>query len=179
MSEADPARSSRARELARAFDRSFAIARPAAPPALRDFLAIRVGGDSHAIALMEIAKLVPLGKLTALPGSPAECLGLAGVRGAVVPVYDLRALLGYPVGANTAPWLAILAGARVALTLDAIDGHLRLSDSGMSGAAPTGHSSHIRHVVKTQDAVLPLVDIGSVLEAIRGLSRDRSYRAEA
>lgn len=181
MSSAAATFANGARALAEAFDRSFAVARQAAPPALHDYLTIRIGGDPHAIALLGLAELVPLGKLTVLPGSPPECLGMAGVRGAAVPVYDLRGLLGYAAGGEAAPWLAILAAARVALAFDAIAGHLRLPDGG-DGTGETDAAltqRHIRHTLKTEGAVLPVLDTGSLLAAIRGLASLPPPRAEA
>lgn len=166
MSSAGFMLSEDARALAEAFDRSFAVARPAAPPTPRDFLMVRIGGDPHAIPLLDLAELVPSGKLTTLPATPPECLGLAGVRGAAVPVYDLRVLLGYAGGGETAPWLAILASARVALAFDAVEGLLRLRGEAEEGATTT--QRHVRHVLRPADAALPVLDTDSLLAAIRG-----------
>ncbi|MCX8477367.1 MAG: chemotaxis protein CheW [Sphingomonas sp.] len=166
MSGSAPTLFDGARALAEAFDRSFAIARPAAPPTPRDFLTVRIGGDPHAIGLLDLAELVPLGKLAALPGNPSECLGLAGVRGGAVPVYDLRVLLGYAGGGETAPWLAILASARVALAFDAVEGFLRLPDDAEGDAATA--QRHVRQVLRSGDAALPVLDTDSLLAAIRG-----------
>lgn len=174
MSSAGPTRMGSARALAEAFDRSFTVARPAAPPKPRDYLMIRVGGDPHAIALLDLAELVPLGKLTTLPGSP-ECLGLAGVRGAAVPVYDLRSLLGYAAGGEPASWLTILASARLALIFDAVEGFLRLPDEAEGDAVPA--QRHVRHVLRSADAVLPVLDIDSILAAIRSLAPPDPPRA--
>lgn len=169
MSSTGSVLSEGARALAEAFDRSFAVARPAAPPTPRDYLMIRVGGDPHAIALLDLAELVPLPRLTALPESPSECLGLAGVRGAAVPVYDLRILLGYAAGGEAAPWLAILASARVAFAFDAVEGFLRLRDEAEGDAATA--QRHVRHVLRSTDAALPVLDTDSLLAAIRSVGR--------
>lgn len=154
-----------ARALAEAFDRSFAVARPAAPPTPRDHLTVRIGGDPYAIALLDLAELVPLPRLTALPGSPSECLGLAGLRGAAMPVYDLRVLLGYTPGGDAAPWLAILAKARVALAFDAVEGFLRLPHEAEGDAASA--QRHVHHVLRSADGVLPVLDTDAILASLR------------
>lgn len=181
MNATVPALLEQARALAEAFDRGFAVARPAAPSKPSDYLIVRIGGDPHAVPLLELAELVPLPRLTALPGSPAECLGLAGVRGVAVPVYDLRVLLGYAAGGETAPWLAILAAARVALTFDAVEGYLRLPDEDVGAGTADDASArrHVRHALRAADTMMPVLDTGSLLAAIRSLAPRHPLRIDA
>ena len=64
-------------------------------------------------------------KITRVPGSHATC-GIAGFRGASLPVYDLQACSA--IRARQTPrWLVIAAAAPVALAFEAFEGHLRVS----------------------------------------------------
>lgn len=164
-------------ELKRMFDRTFAAAPCSDTSIQEDLLAVGVGGDSYAIRLSEVGGLLSDRNITRLPGSATELIGLMGLRGALVPVYDLRALLGYP-GGPAPRWLLIAAAARVALAFDRFDGHLRVSREAVSAGSSRGaaNHSHVREVVRTADAVRPIVHLPSVLDAIAALVRRRPRR---
>jgi chemotaxis signal transduction protein len=165
-------------ELKRTFDQSFAAAPGTNSSAHEDLLTVGIGGDSFAIRLSDVAGLLSEAKVTRLPGSATELLGLMGLRGTLVPVYDLRALLGYP-RASAPRWLLIAAAARVALGFDRFDGHLRLSREAVSAESSHGaanHSPYVREVVRTDHDVRPIVHMPSVLDAIAALVRRRPRR---
>lgn len=151
MTPADAAR--RLADLRQAFDVSFA-----APPATRhddlvDLLAVTVGHEPLAVPLAAMAGLVTDRVVTPLPGSPPELVGVAGLRGQLVPVYDLAALLGRaPAAERSAPrWLLLAAGSPVfAVAADRVDGHLRVPpdaiaqpDSATGSAPATGAVVHV------------------------------------
>jgi purine-binding chemotaxis protein CheW len=52
-----------------------------------------------AVHVRQVRAVVTLGALTRVPGAPAALLGVTNVRGAVVPVVDVRPLLGLRAGA--------------------------------------------------------------------------------
>ena len=71
-----------------------------------------------------------------MPTPVTGLLGLAGLRGAMVPVYDLRALLGVnPV--DEPRWMVTAAAATVAFAFDGFDGHLRLDPSAIARGEST------------------------------------------
>jgi purine-binding chemotaxis protein CheW len=158
-------------QLRQDFDRSFAEPMYGESEAKEDFLAIRLGGEEHAIRLAEIANLLPLAALTRFPSPLAELLGVIGFRGAIVPVYDLRALLGYAV--QEAPqWLVITEALPLALAFHAFDGHVRESRTSIARVAHTETEPARRHVhelLRTGEQVRPIVSMTSVLETIKSL----------
>lgn len=155
-----------ASELRRAFDQTFATLPDAGVRKSRDFLAIRVGTDGYAIDLAEVAALFADKSITRLPNSAPEFLGIAGFRGAVVPVYDLRVLLGYP--AKEMPrWLVTAAAMPIAFAFDAFDRHLRLATESVAQpeSADSTHQ-HVREALRAPDMVRPIVDMASILAVI-------------
>jgi signal transduction histidine kinase len=70
-------------------------------------LAIRVSQDAYAVRVNEISGLVTDRKVVPIPSPISELLGVAGVRGALVPVYSLAALLGYGAETGQVRWLAL------------------------------------------------------------------------
>ena len=86
----------RAAELRHAFDHSFAEPAGLGRGFREALLAVRVDTQPFAIRLSEISGLFADKKITPVPGSEATLRGIAGFRGAIVPVYDLQILLGQP-----------------------------------------------------------------------------------
>lgn len=160
----------RAAALREAFDRSFAVPRPPNPPPSEDLLAIRVGEEPYALRLSDIAALHPDRRITPLPGSMPALRGIAGFRGAVVPVYDLAALLGQPP-AEAVRWHAIAASAPVAFAFAALDRQLRVPRDAIV-PNETGEQPHryVREFVRmTEGVVHPIVDLPSVIDAVKRL----------
>jgi hypothetical protein len=112
----------RARELAAAFDRSFAepILVDRAKPHLA--LSILVGSAVYVLPLKEVTLVARTPKIVPLPNGPALQLGIAGLRGNLVTVFSLAALLGEPV--VRADWLVVVRDA--AFAFDALDGQIEL-----------------------------------------------------
>jgi chemotaxis signal transduction protein len=159
--------SSRAAELRDAFDRSFAGA-PAESPPCDDFLDVRLGPVRHALRVSEMAGLLADVRIAPLPSPIGELLGIAGLRGAILPVYDLRALLGYSTEAPPR-WVAIAAAAPVAFAFDAFERHLRVRRDAVVPHADGG-SRHVREVVRLDEGMRPIVSIASVLDVLEAMA---------
>lgn len=168
----------RAGELRRAFDLSFAEPPPAAIEAFEDLLHIRLGTVGYALRVTEIAGLFTGVKITPLPATVPELLGIAGFRGSILPVYDLGALLGY--ARETEPrWLAIAAAASVGLAFGAFERQVRIHPQAI---VPDAHGGtvrrHVREVVQVEGVVRPLLSVPSVLEDITIRARADGSRKE-
>lgn len=123
----------RAAALRAQFDHGFAVAPSDDAAATTDYLAIRAGAAPHALRLADLAGLFADHRIAPLPSDVPGLLGLAGFRGAIVPVYDLRRLLGCSTAAPPR-WLVIAACEPVGFAFDALDGHLRLTAADLTGA---------------------------------------------
>ncbi len=79
-------------------ERARALARPSAAPVRREdeleLLELRVADERYAIETRHVAEVHALRDLTPLPGTPDFVRGIVNLRGRIVPVYDLRRLLG-------------------------------------------------------------------------------------
>lgn len=158
----------RAASLRDSFDRSFAAALQDGAPEVEDFLAIRVEDAPYAIRLADIAALAASPGITAIPGQPAALLGLAGFRDAILPVYALAALLGHGI-AEPPRWL--LRAPQVAFACSRLDGHLRLpAGLILPQPAATPARRHVRGFLQTDDLIRPVLDMASLLEAVRAVS---------
>lgn len=57
-------------------------------------LTFRLGGESLAIAASLVQEIVPLPRLARVPHAPAALIGVAQIRGVIVPVLSVASLLG-------------------------------------------------------------------------------------
>lgn len=95
----------------------------------RDVLGFRCAGERFAV---ECRYVIEVGsrELTRVPGAPQRLLGLANLRGEILPVFDLLRALGRDGQEGNGPHLIVLgAGApEVGILAQALDGVTRLED---------------------------------------------------
>jgi purine-binding chemotaxis protein CheW len=168
---------SKAAELRSAFDRARAVPSiPAAGERIENLLAIRVSGDAFAIRLSEISGIATDRKIVAFPSPISELLGVAGIRGRLIPMYSLAALLGYSAYAGQGRWL-VLCGTEepVGLVINDFEGYVRVPLAQVYTAGQReGASTHVKHVVRTADMVRGVVSIPLILEIIQRRCRNAS-----
>jgi chemotaxis signal transduction protein len=157
-----------AAKLRATFDASFAAQQAPGASAEVDALAIRVSGHGYTLRLSEVRAVYADRRLTAVPSPQPALLGLVGVRGLVVPIYDLRLLLGY--GAGPAPrWLALArAASPIGFAFEAFEAHWRLPLSAVvAGLAGEGQSHRFAPgSVKTDAGPRPLLHLPSLIESV-------------
>ena len=150
-----------ASDLRKAFDRVFAEPPPPEAEAAADYLGIRIGGAPYAVALSEIGAVFADRKIAPLPSSAGELLGVAGVRGDIVPIFSLGALLGQ--GGDDKPrWLVLARGARAGFAFDALDGHLRIPLAAIAPAVSSRGFVEANAVIGKQ--ARPIVSVAALME---------------
>ncbi len=155
--------------LRAAFDRSFAEAPREDVGEVEGVLCIRVGGDGYALRVREITELVRGRRVVALPARVQEFLGLAGIRGGIVPVYSLGSLLGYSAAPDEARWLALCnAGNPIGLAFSEFEGYLPLARRDLCAPRDAdGTARHVTAVTRAGTATRGVISVPSVIEAIR------------
>jgi purine-binding chemotaxis protein CheW len=161
--------SERLAELRSSFDRSFSEPHAAPLGALEALLAIRVGADPYALRLSEVGALAADRAITPVPSHNPELLGVAGLRGSIVAVYDLAALLGQPP--LSAPrWLGLARGSRVAFAFSAFEGQLRVDAGQLSRAELRSHPALTGLLERVQGSC-PLIDLPALVVSIEARAR--------
>jgi len=157
--------SRQAAALKKAFDGAFA--EPLRPGQARgaDLLAVRLGGEPWAIPFSAIAGLHSGKQITPLPGTAPGLLGLAGFRGALLPVYDLAARIGLTPAASPR-WLVLTADRRVALAFAELDGHLRAAEGDLLPHGPQGGPAFTSGFVTVGGDQRPVLHLPALLAAI-------------
>ena len=128
-----------------------------------------MAGDHYAIKVSEISGLVNDRKTVALPSPVPELLGVAGIRGGLVPVYSLAALLGYSQDPGRARWLALCGSEEpVGLAFSDFEGYLRVPVSQVYAAEQKGVTrAYLKHVLCVADMVRAVVSIPYLVEMIK------------
>ena len=58
------------------------------------YVRFRVAEEAYAVSVLNVLEVASLGDVTPVPGAPIEILGVRNLRGKILPVIDLAALLG-------------------------------------------------------------------------------------
>lgn len=68
---------------------------------------LTLGGEVYAVDLRHVREVFEVDVITPVPGMPPALVGVTNVRGAVIPVMDLRRMLNLPT-AGPAPQYAVI-----------------------------------------------------------------------
>jgi chemotaxis signal transduction protein len=142
-----------------------------------DAIVVRLGTGKFAVDLASVAEVGRAPAITRVPGLPVWLSGVANWRGRILPVLDLRPLLGAEAAAlDSHGRLLVLTGGGIAvgMLVDAVDGTTSLTDiaSFPTASAPNG-STLLSGQVPRDDGPLAVLDVAGVLRLREGLPRGR------
>jgi chemotaxis signal transduction protein len=166
-------------QLREDFDRSFTEPARQHDAEYVELLAVRAGGRPYALRLSQASGVHSDRPVTPLPGPQAALLGVAGFSGAIVPVYDLAALLGHAVPERPR-WLVLAAGKpALALAFHELDGHVRIPVSIIVDEAD-GHSGPdlLRGMAPLQGGIRPIVDLPAARAVVHQLTGHTTYNTQ-
>jgi chemotaxis signal transduction protein len=157
-------------EMRRVFDQSFAAPPVESTDAFHSMLAIRVAGEAMAVRLADITTLVILkGTVLPVPSRVPELAGITGIRGTVVPVFSLAALLGLKVAGREARWV-LLCGQRqgsIAFAFEQFEKHIK---AGLGDVYPAASADKARRYVteslRHEGALRPIVNVAGIVAHI-------------
>jgi chemotaxis signal transduction protein len=153
--------SDRASQLRAAFDRGFAEA-PRGPRAETiDLLRIQVGGDLYAIAMMDVASVHVDRHVCPVPSPARALLGVIAVRSAIVPLYDLQAILE-TAARSTPRWCAVAREAPAGFAFHGFDGLMRIA----AGAIRSEQRGFTRGVVSDGGRSYPVINLAAVTSSL-------------
>jgi hypothetical protein len=143
--------------LRRSFDDLFSRPVLEASGARVGALTVRVGGDPHVVRTAQIVGLHSGPQILSVPSASTSLLGIVGLRGVIVPVFDLAVLLGYPSAPSVTCLITAGAPQPVAFGIELFEAHVSIG----ADAGPA---------LRIGDLMRRVVDIPSLLEMIRNPS---------
>ncbi|MEQ1795232.1 MAG: chemotaxis protein CheW [Nitrospira sp.] len=134
---------------------------------------VTLGGELFAIDLRHVREVFELESVTPVPGMPSTLVGVANLRGTVMPLADLRPSLGIP-STTPQPFVVVVRHAQqqVGLLIDAVpeirtihpDDLLNATSRGISESRP-----FLSGLVKIEDRMSGMVEVQKLLACVEGV----------
>jgi purine-binding chemotaxis protein CheW len=147
-----------------------AIRHGASDSDVKQFISFRVGAEDYAIDILAVREIKGWTQTTCLPNQPDYVRGVLNLRGAIVPVFDLRCRFGRGATKATAKHVVIivsLADRLAGLLVDQVSDILSVSPDAI-GPVPeidAGQSqSWLSGLVTINDAMVVLLSLENLFE---------------
>lgn len=168
MPKSDPFET-RAAALRREFDSLFAEAQHEVAVEREGFLCLSVAQQQYAVRLAEVERVLSGKKVALMRATNPALLGVAGVRSTIVPVFDLRVLLGVERSGTSAKWMLLLRSTTgaVGIVFDRFDGYVQAPASGTDDPARGEQgAASASTVLRLESAEIPVLDLQAMIEAL-------------
>lgn len=162
---------------------------PGQPPAEGQFVSFELAGEKFAVPMAPVQEIIRLPEVARLPLAPAALLGLANLRGRVLPLLSLRRLVGLPdLAQNDASRaLVIHCGQALGFLVDRVCSVLHVEASELQPAAgiqTVVQADCLTGLIRRpgadgRDELLMVLDFDLLVQrAFQAVMRDAATRAE-
>lgn len=166
MTPPTPLESQYLAELRLAFDQSFSAPVEAGKGDLVSLIAMRTAGELLALRSDQIGGIARVRRIVAVPSRIRELVGIMGMRGALVPVFNLASLLGADGPSGPCSWVALAHGeSPAALAFEEFEGQVEVAKTCLYEAEGPPRR-YVRQLAQIGAAVRAVIDVPSVVEAI-------------
>jgi purine-binding chemotaxis protein CheW len=133
---------------------------------MSDLLIFNLAGQQYALPVRHVREVVPRASVTQLPGAPKALVGMLRLRGALLPVVDLRTNLGLPAASPRIGQCIIVtraAQAGVGLLVDGVEGLVADAPMEPDATARRGAGQLVRHVQEADGRVVTILDVDAAV----------------
>jgi purine-binding chemotaxis protein CheW len=133
------------------------------------YLSFVLGEEEYGIEILRVQEIKGYTTVTPIPNTPPHIKGVINLRGAVVPVVDLRTKFAMPAVEYTKFTVIVLvaaAGKTIGLVVDAVSDVLNLTDSSIQPPPELGASVDTRFLQgmgTTGERLVALLDMDQLL----------------
>lgn len=138
--------------------------------ASRQYVGFQLDGQRYAFRIELIREIVNPPAITRIPEVPAYVEGVCNLRGAIIPVVNLRLLFGLParaVDADTRTIVATVGARTIGCTVDAVSHVFRIPDDQIQPPPDTltaGGSRHIEGLARVASDICIVLDAEHLLD---------------
>ncbi|TAN63365.1 MAG: chemotaxis protein CheW [Magnetospirillum sp.] len=149
-----------------------------ADPVTRQFISFTVGDEEYGVDIMAIREIKGWTPTTPLPEAPAHMRGVIDLRGAIVPIIDLRVRFHHGLTEVTPTHVIIVVAigeVMVGLLADAVVDIVTVAASDIQAPPDIEHgggAGYLSGIVTVEGRMVVLLDLPALLE------RDRDVLAE-
>lgn len=142
---------------------------PTAAGGLRELISFRIGAQEFCVDIMAVREIRGWTAATALPQSPSFVRGVINLRGAVLPIVDLAARLGFEGGETSDRSVIIVAQIGdqvVGLLVDAVSDILTVTDDAIQPTpevASDTAKTFVRGLLAIEGRMISLIGLERVL----------------
>ncbi len=134
---------------------------------------ITLGGELFAIDLRHMREVFELGSITPVPGIPASLVGVANLRGTVVPLVDVRPALGVSDSATSKYAVVVHYGTQqVGILIDDVPEILTIHPDDMLAALTRGVTDSrpfLSGRLKIVNRMSGMVEVSKLLASVEGM----------
>lgn len=132
------------------------------------YLSFTLSDEDYAVELLKVQEIRGICPITPLPQAPHHVRGVMNLRGAVVPVIDLRAALGLPLveyGKFTVIVVLSVRGRTMGFVVDAVSDVLSVDATAIEKTPDLGSridASLVQGIARSQERFVLLLDVDRV-----------------
>ena len=136
----------------------------------QQFVVFDLAGESYGISIAAVESIIKMQAITHLPQAPYYVKGVTNLRGAVLPVIDLRLRFGLEPQENTRQTRIIIVNMgtlKTGMVVDGVSEVLRIQDENIEGLPPmvsSINSAFLKSIVRLEQRLIIMLDLGKVLE---------------
>ena len=117
---------------------------------LQQFLTFRLGNEEYGVGILTVQEIRGWTQVTAIPHSPTWLLGVINLRGAVVPIIDLRikfACASVEYNETTVVIILNVAARVIGVVVDAVSDVVTLASDDIKPAPELGGNTDTSHII--------------------------------
>lgn len=128
-----------------------------------------LGQEDYGLDISSVEGIIKVQEITKMPKAPAVVEGVTNLRGAVVPVIDLRKRFGLPASTLSKDSRIVIIHTnhtKVGMMVDGVSEVLRIPEETIEQTPPiisTDETSFIMGIAKLDDRLITLLDVDKVL----------------
>lgn len=125
-------------------------------------------GEAYGVEVTCVQSIIPMQSISVVPGAPAFIEGVINLRGAVVPIVDLRTRFGLPLPANHSKSVIViveLIGLPLGLIVDKVTDVTKIAESAIEPPSPlltSVDTAYLRGIGKFRERLVILLDLNRV-----------------
>ena len=138
------------------------------------YLTFMMAGEEYGVEILKVQEIKGWDSVTPIPNTPEHVLGVINLRGAVVPIIDLRLRFGLPA-MDYGPTTVVIVvkmlnrdhSCTIGLVVDAVADVYRLEDSEIQPPPDIGgavHTDFVRGLATVDEKMVILLEVDQIID---------------
>ncbi len=151
--------------------------------ATEQLVVMRLASEDYGVEITHVREIIRIQNITEVPQAPAYVEGIINLRGAVIPVVDLRKRFGLEIAEESAETRIVVVDVREHTVGLIVDGVTEVITVPASSVEPVGNlaaasiTSDLRGIVNLPEKLIILIDLEHLLGSIAGSDFEESLQA--